>query len=212
MEVDYLVTEVEKVVQDATYDASWIIGKFNEALTLAATMYRIPGLQTTSVVKALASANAEAMPKTYLHDLFLVTTQTYPQGVLIAPNIKELSGIVDPRQVGAVQAVAVDGRVLSFRPVPEVDEDLKLFFYSKPKELEAGDSFPDYIPEILQKEIFQNYVQKEAYLLIEDGIDGVMPNTQKYSALAMGGLASLASFYPNAPKGRPEVRRKLEFF
>ena len=52
MEVDAIVTEVEKIVQDATYDETWIIGKFNEALTLVATMCRIPGLQTTAPVEA----------------------------------------------------------------------------------------------------------------------------------------------------------------
>ena len=30
------------------------------------------------------------MPKTFLHDLYLVTTATYPKGILIAPNLKEL--------------------------------------------------------------------------------------------------------------------------
>ena len=212
MEVDAIGTEVEGIVQDATYDADWIIRKFNEALTLVATMCRIPGLQAMTTLSVLAGVTSAAMPKTFLHDLYLVTTATYPQGVLIAPNLKELVANSDNEQTGPVQMVAVDGKILNFRPIPEVAEDLSCHFYSLPKELSAGDSFPEYIPSILQKEIFQNYVLKEAYLQIEDGIDGGMPNTQKYSGLTAVAMASLVAFYPNAPKAKPEVTRHLVWF
>jgi hypothetical protein len=212
MEVNAIVTEVEGIIQDATYDETWIIKKFNEVLTLVATLCRIPGLQTVATVNVLAGATNAAMPKTFLHDLYLVTTATYPQGILIAPNLKELVANSDNEQTGPVQMVAVDGKILNFRPIPEEPEDLMLHFYAKPKELAAGDLFPDYIPEILHKEIFQNYALKEAYLQIEDGIDGVMPNTQKYGGLAANGMASLVDFYPNAPKAKPETRRNLVWF
>ncbi len=218
MEVDAIVTEIEAIVQDTTYDETWIIRKFNEVLTLVATMCRIPGLQAVVPVSALVGATSVAMPKTFLHDLFLVTTATYPKGILIAPNLKELIGSRElirctvPEQTGPVHMVAVDGKILNFRPIPEVAEDLALHFYAKPKELAAGDFFPDYIPEILHKEIFQNYALKEAYLQIEDGIDGGMPNTQKYAGLAATGIASLVAFYPNAPKAKPELKRHLVWF
>ena len=212
MEVDTIVTEVEGIIQDATYDAPWIIRKFNEALLLVATLCRIPGLQKPEVVHVLAGAVSAPIPKTYLHDLYLVTTPTYPQGILIAPNLKELKANSDPEQTGPVQIISLDGKTLNFRPIPEEAEDLMLHFYGVPKELAAGDPFPDYIPAILHKEIFQNYALKEAYLQIEDGIDGVMPNTQKYSGLAAMGMSSLVAFFPNAPKAKPEVKRNLVWF
>lgn len=212
MEVDAIVTEVEAILQDATYDSVWIIGKFNEALLMVATMCRIPGMQAVASVRALTTATSVAMPKTFLHDLFLVTTETCPQGTLIAPNLKELVACSVPDQTGPVAMVAVDGKYLNFRPTPDVAEDLMLHFYGKPKELAAGDLFPDYIPDILHKEIFQNYALSQAYLQIEDGIDGAMPNTQKYSGLAANGIASLVAFYPNAPKAKPDVARRVVWF
>ncbi len=212
MEIDAVVTEVERIVQDANYDATWIIGKLNEALNLVATICRIPGLQTVAKVSVQAGAASAAMPKTFLHALYLVTTATYPQGILIAPNLKELVANSDNERRGPVQIIAVDGKTLNCRPIPEVAEDLTLHFYGKPKELAAGDIFPDYIPEILQKEIFQNYALKEAYLQIEDGIDGVAPNTQKYGGLAAVAIGALSAFYPNAPKMKPEVKRNLVWF
>ena len=212
MEVDAIVTETEGIIQDTTYDGIWIIRKFNECLLLVAALCRIPGLQAAATAIALAGATSAAMPKTFLHDLYLVTTAIYPQGILIAPNLKQLVANSDNEQTGPVAMVAVDGKILNFRPIPEVDENLMLHFYAKPKELAAGDVFPDYIPEILQKEIFQNYVLKEAYLQIEDGIDGVAPNTQKYGGLAAVAIASLVAFYPNAPKSKPEVKRSVVWF
>lgn len=207
MEVDTIASEVEMVIQDAQYNAAWAIEKFNEALLMIAAMCRIPGLQTTAQVTAVANTMTVAMPRNYLHDLYMVTTPTYPQGIVIAPNIKEMKTITDDLTIGSVGAICLDGKVLNFRPIPEVDEVLTLYFYAKPKELAAGDVFPDYVPEILHKEIFKNYALKEAYLQIEDGIDGNNPNTKKYDAMAAIGIASLVAFYPNAPKARPNVLR-----
>lgn len=212
LEVDKLVTDVEGIVQDPTYDATWIIKKLNEVLSLVATMCRIPGLQSAVPVNIQAAASNVAMPKAFLHDLYLVTSQIYPKGIIIAPNIKELVANSDPEQTGPVQMVAVDGKILNCRPIPEIAEVLTCYFYAKPKELYAGDSFPDYIPPILQKEIFQNYALKEAYLQIEDGIDGEMVNTQKYTGLTATGISSLVSLYPNAPKAKPKVKRNLVWF
>ena len=212
MEVDDIVTAVEAIIQDTTYDETWIIQKFNEAMMLISLTCRIPGWQMSAVVTAEIGATSIILPKTYLRELYLVTTETYPQGILIAPNLKDLTANTDPDQEGPVEVVALDGKTLNFRPKPLVAEDLTLFFYGAPKELAAGDSFPDYIPPILHKEIFQNYALKEAYLQIEDGIDGGAPNTQKYGGLAAVAMASLVAFYPNAPKSKPEVKRNLVWF
>jgi len=207
MEVDDIVTAVEAIIQDTTYDETWIIQKFNEAMMLISLTCRIPGWQMSAVVTAEIGATSIILPKTYLRELYLVTTETYPQGILIAPNLKDLATNTDPDQEGPVEVVALDGKTLNFRPKPLVAEDLTLFFYGAPKELAAGDSFPDYIPPILHKEIFQNYALKEAYLQIEDGIDGVMTNTNKYAGLAGTAIAALAAFYPNASKARAILRR-----
>lgn len=212
MEVDDIVTRVEGIVQDTTYDSVWIIDKFNECLLLIAGLCRIPGLQFNQPVTAALGGLSVAMPKTFVHDLYMATSVTYPQGLLIAPNLPSLIKSVHPESTGPVQIVALEGKTLHFRPVPEEAETLSLFYYGTPKELSSGDSFPDYIPAILQKEIFLGYACKEAYSEIEDGTDGKAPNTAKYSSMAAAGLNSLVEFYPSAPKARPELRRGGSFF
>lgn len=211
MEVNVVAAEVESTVQDAQYDDAWAITKFNEVLYAIAETCYIPGLAASAPVTAAAGGNNVAMPSTYLRGLYQATTPTYPRGLIIRPNVKELrkeiDAVVDPVEEGCVQLVAVDSRTLHFRPTPVLAETITLFFYGYPVELEAGDEFPDYIPTFLQKEIFLNYALKEAYLKIEDGIDGSMVNTQKYGSLAGGAIEMLKRFYPDAPKARVDVVR-----
>lgn len=207
MEVNTLAVEAERVIQDSEYDQVWAIGKFNECLLLLATICRIPGLQGTEIVNVGAGNSFTTMPKSYLHDMYRANTATYPGGLLIAPNDKELATMFPMEQTGNIAAVSVDGSILHVRPLPEADELVTLNYYAKPKELFAGDNFPGYIPEILHKEIFLNYALKEAYIQIEDGIDGKEPNNAKYSAMAAAGINLLSQFYSTAPKARPEIQR-----
>ena len=212
MEVDTLATTVGEIIQDETYGAAWIIGKFNECLLLAATLCRIPGLQTSKPVTAEAGAARVQVPSNYLRDLFHIKTAAYPQGIVIAPNIKELKACIRPDETGAIQIACLDGKYLHLGPIPEAGETLELHYYRKPEELIAGGEFPNYLPEIFQKELYQNYALKEAYMLIEDGVDGKIPNTQKYSGAFSAALGALEAFYPNAPKARPNIRRAWSDF
>ena len=211
MEVNVVAAEVESTVQDAQYDATWAITKFNEVLNAIAETCLMPGLAVSAPVTAAAGGSSVLMPLTYLRGLYQATTPTYPRGVIIRPNGKELrkeiDAAVDPVEEGCVQIVAVDNRTLHFRPTPVLAEVITLFFYGYPEELLAGDDLPDYIPSFLQKEIFLNYALKEAYMKIEDGIDGSMVNTQKYGGLAGGAIEMLKKFYPDAPKPRVDVKR-----
>jgi hypothetical protein len=210
--VDSEVAEAIGIVQDATYDADWMIQKFNECLILVATGCRIPGLQVTAPVTALVNATSVAMPKSYLHDLFFVTSPTYPKGLLIAPDLPCLIQNTDTDAIGQPVMVTLIEKTLHMRPVPEVQEILTLYYYGTPGELAVGDVFPTYIPAAVQKELFANYALAKAYKQIEDGIDGATPNYNKYEGLASSAIGFLQKMYPNAAKARPTRPRHLEFF
>jgi hypothetical protein len=212
MEISRILTEFEAVIQDSSYDETWQLLKINECLILLATMCRIPGLQRTEAITAGAASSSAPMSKKYLHDLYQVTTPTYPQGLLLAPNLKALKETFDPEQTGAVAMVALEYKTLHYRPIPEEEEVLTCSFYGLPAELAESDDLPAYIPELFQKEIFLNYLLKEAFMKIEDGIDGVMFNTQKYGNAYAGALATIQELYPHAPKARPEIKRAGSFF
>jgi hypothetical protein len=214
MEVDAIRIEVEKILQDDDYSGDWIVSRFNEALLLIATVCRIPGLQETMPLTTVMGAANLIMPESYLHDLFLVTTTTYPKGIVICPNIKDFNFRkgTGSNNSGLTQMVSLDALVLSYWPIPDAVEILNCSYYAKPAVLDAGGDFPSYIPETLQRPIFQNYVLKEAYMQIEDGTDGKSFNTEKYNGLAMAGIQNLVNLFPNAPKMKPEIRRSSSFF
>jgi hypothetical protein len=207
MEVDPIAAEIESTVQDAQYNAAWAITKFNEAMNAIALVCRIPGLQASAPLTLGVGTSSIAMPKTYLRELYMVTTPTYPQGILIAPNLKEFRANTVAEAEGPIEMCVAENKIFYYNPKPLEEEIATLYFYGSPKELAAGDSFPDYIPPFLQKELFLNYALKEAYLKIEDGIDGVMFNTQKYAGLSNAAIEMLKAFYPEAPKAKPAIAR-----
>lgn len=214
MEVDAVRAEVQSVLQDSAFTDDWIIGKFNKILLLIATVTRIPALQLTKPLTAAVGTSSLVLPLTYLHDLYLVTSEVYPKGLPLYHNYRSfLSAQGDyATDDGQIEMVHLSGKVLSYYRSPEVAEVLTCSYYSKPVTLEAGDDFPDYIPETLQETIFQSFALKEAYLKIEDGTDGKAVNTEKYNGIAGSGVQTLIQMHPNAPKARPEIIRVKTFF
>lgn len=212
MEVTALATEVERIVSDSFYNQAWAVTKFNDCLNSIATKCRIPALQVSHPLTVTAGTVVATVPKTYLHELYLATSVTYPHGLLLAPNLQEMIRSSHPDDTGNPAMICIEGSLVHFRPKPSENEIITLYYYGKPRELALGDEFPTYIPDMLQDKIFVNYALTEAYLQIEDGIDGANPNTGKYGGLAAGYLASLIQFYPYAPKARPDVKRSRSEF
>lgn len=215
MEVDVIASDVNGIIKDEEkYPIPWIIGKFNEALLKIATMLNIPGLQYSAPLSISIGATSVTMPKSYLHDLYLITSVTYPNGLILLPNKQELitrtADCVD--NTGPVSIASLDGKILSVWPLAEEAETLTAYYYTKPKTLEAGDVFPDYIPETLHRDFFQSFALKEAYNEIEDGTDGKSFNTEKYSNSFALAAAALVNLYPDAPKARRTIRRRMTWF
>jgi len=212
MDVDGAIAEAQAIIQDTTYTDAWMLERLNIGLNEIAAVFCLPGQSTTSMVTALASANQVPMPADFHHSLFLATTLTYPQGLLLAPNVKELVRSSSPYITGPVNSVAVEHKTLHYRPVPTESEEINLYYYKKIKPLYAGMALPSWLPEHLQMDVCVNYLCREAFTQIEDGIDGNMPNTNKYGNRFAAAMFLLRQFYPNAAKARPETQRNLVWF
>lgn len=214
MEVDDIVVKALDEIKDTSYTATWAIEKINEAMLLVATACLIPGLQVNAPVIALAGSSSVALPRSYLREVFMVTSTVFPQGMPIAPNERELTALSHPDETGNVRMVTVKGSSLLYIPKPVEDETLNCFFYTYPAELMAGDTVPSYgmLPEIILKGVVLNYVIKEAYLHIEDGVDGGTPNYTKFNNLMAGNLAALSNFFPTAPKQVVQYERRPVWF
>ena len=212
MDVNGAIAEAQDIIRDDSITAAWLLERANMCLYDVAGIFLIPGLATDATVNALTTANNVPMPTVYHHNLYAATTATHPNGLRLAPNLKDILVFKDHEAVGPVETIAVDHRTLHYRPVPEATEAIKLFFYQKPKEVVAGSPIPSWIPLHLQARLLVNYLAHEAYIKIEDGMDEKTPNTIKYLNRYNQGLAMLQQFYPRASRPKYEINRKVAWF
>ena len=212
MDVNGAIAEAQDIIRDDSITAAWLLERANMCLYDIAGIFLIPGLATDANVNALSTANNVPMPTNYHHDLYSATTTTYPNGLRLAPNLKDILVFEDHEEVGPVNTIAVDFRTLHYRPVPEADEAISAYYYQKPKEVVAGSPIPAWIPMHLQARLLVNYLAHEAYIKIEDGMDEKTPNTIKYLNRYNQGLAMLQQFYPRASRPKYEINRKVAWF
>lgn len=75
-------------------------------------------------------------------------------------------------------------------------EDITVHFYRLPVDMSDGDDPPDGIPLHLQDPLLVNYACYKIFELIEDGIEGVGVNTQRYEKRFLQALKTLEMSIP----------------
>jgi hypothetical protein len=140
------------------------------------------------------------MPADYHHSLYLATSETYPNGLILRPNLKDLIATHYPDAAGPVEKVAVEFQTLYYKPIPEEAEIITLYYYKNPDEITLVSDLLSWIPSHLQKPLMVNYLVKELFSQIEEGIDGQTPNTTKYMNFYGQALMMMEAFYPKASK------------
>jgi len=201
MNVEGVIYEVRSITRDESFDDNWMVERLNMGLQEIAAVLAIPGLSTSDTVTATSTDDGHvALPVDFSHDLYLATTEEYPNGLILCENLKSLIAQYDPDETGNVRMVAVQFQDLYYAPFVEDDEDITLHYYKNPEALTLGGILPSWMPVHLQKSLMVNYLAKEIFTQIEEGIDGQMPNTAKYSQLYGQGLQLLQAFYPKTAK------------
>jgi len=206
MNVEGVITEVRGIVKDESYDDLWMLERLNMGLTEIAALFLIPGLSASDTVSALTTVDHVAMPVDFHHDLYLATTETYPNGLVLSPNLKDLIVTANHDLTGNVQKVTVEFQTLYYAPIPsEAAETITLYYYMNPTAITLVSDLPTWIPSHLQKPLMVNYLAKELFSQIEEGVDGNTPNTSKYANFYGQGLMILERFYPRASKPKYEI-------
>jgi len=207
MDVESVITEARDITKEESYDDDWMVKRINMGLQEIASLFCIPGLSTSATVSALTTGNIVAMPSDFLHSLFLATTETYPNGLSLAPSLKDLTAnaYLYP-DTGDVQRVAVEFKSLCYVPIPaDAAETITIYYYKNPDAITLVSDLPAWIPAHLQKPLVLSYLCKEIFTLVEEGIDGQVPNTTKHINLYGQGLMMLQQFYPKASKPKYAV-------
>ena len=99
-------------------------------------------------------------------------------------------------QDGRISEVVEQGGQLYYQGIPPSEEVITVHFYRLPVDMEDGEDTPDGIPSHLQIDLLTNFAAWKAFELIEDGLEGEAPNTEKYKNNFYVSLRTLELFIP----------------
>lgn len=192
-----ITQEVKNIIQDSSFD-SLVAGYINEALLQAAGRVNIPDLKRVGI--------AQTIP-----EQLYVSLVGLPEGFsgrlskLLTPDIiqfKDIETLVDwvnsqsrsLTEVGAVEAVALEGRVLWYYPSPATEQDISAIVYTNPVILEDADDVPTFLPDHCHRNIAVHGAAYIAYDTIEDGIGDAKVNTTFHYTMFEKGITQLAEW------------------
>ena len=187
--------DVLGTVQDDGYNEDSIISFVNSAMTEIAGKVLLPELQTQGTVLTVVSQNYAALSATFHRNLFYCYSETNLREIDIYKDFRKILkqvGVID--QAGYIYGVAIRGSNLHYQGIPATPETLQIHFYRKPTVILSREETPLELPESLAESLLFNYCCKRIYSKIEDGIDGKMANTIKYSGWYAQALLDLAEF------------------
>jgi hypothetical protein len=167
----------------------------------------LPGLRTSSDVVTSLSCSYVALPSDFLRDFDRCHSSTNERNVKIRQSLSVLGDEFYDTwdSSGDVESVACDANYLHYQKIPTSVETLKMYYLSKPTMLSSMDDVPDYIPNNHQSDLLVNYAVKEMYTQIENGLDGKMPNTIKYTGLYETAIKKLVGYLNSI--SRPKWRK-----
>ena len=109
-------------------------------------------------------------------------------------------------QIGSITSVIEKGNNFYYQGIPSTPENVTIHYYRYPIPMDAIADTPDGIPSHLQRSLLVNYTAWKIYELIEDGIEGPGPNTQRYMELFYRALKTLELSIPYPNRGMNLLR------
>lgn len=183
-----LITRADKLVGDSSlYDN---LGDFInqgvqeiaggvKSLLLDVIIPPLPNLFTIATVITTTEAFVD-MPNTYQRGLQLAVSSSGTE-INIANSFIDFSRTYPALdRVGSISEVVEFGDKLYYQGIPKNAEEVTLHFYRKPIDMVEDTDTPDGVPEHLQIALLTNFAAWKAYEIIEDGLEGEMPNTIKF--------------------------------
>lgn len=162
---------------------SWITPPLPELLTIGTvtTDITLPYVaMPTSFHRNLEFAVDSSGTEISIAKSFIEFTETYPA--------------LD--STGSITEVTEQGNIFYYQSIPTVAEDVTIHYYKKPTDMAVDADEPDGIPIHLQKSLLINHACWKLFELIEDGLEGPGPNTQRYMGLFFQALQTLELSIP----------------
>lgn len=209
--LSYLVSEIDRILDDPAYTEDTIISKINNAITnIAAGILTsegtisppLPDLYTTGSVSTSTTYPYVSLPVDYQRNVLVIYDST---GVKINPPIggnyysyslflKQITDL-SLAESGSVTKLAIKGLRLYYQGIPTASESLGLHYYRKPTDLVADNDEPEGIPSHLHERLIVHYVLKEIMgSKIEDGQDNTGIGTKYHTGKFNEAMIELIQF------------------
>lgn len=186
MNLSEIREEVLGLIQDTSYDDDDIDGRVNEVLQYLNQEVALPGLKRIGTIDTaldVAYVSLSTLTKGFNGWLSKVKN-TDGDDIPIYPTLDILMDDGDMDEVGAVEAVAVEGSIMWYRKIPTAAETLTVLYYQKSSALSLDADEPSDFPSGLHRKLFVNGTACYIFDEIEDGIDAEKVNTKNQNWIA----------------------------
>lgn len=196
--LDVAQTLAEKVavkVDDRSYTYDTILNKLNTGLRWIAGKYLLPDLETFEDIETDPGVSHVPLPRDYQRNLRWAHSVTHNRPTKIYPSTVHLFrwfSMLD--QTGRIIGIAIKGRDLYYQRIPAAAETIRLNYWRYPERIDMRTEKVDCLPEHLVEALLVNYVCRDIFSEIEDGLEEEKVNTKHYAIMFTAALKDLSDF------------------
>lgn len=183
--------EVKLAVNDPMFTDSMIDSYINttyQEIVAACLVPELKGIDTVTTSTTEAFVALTGVTGGFSGVLSRVYSST-GESITIYPKLETLMDLTGTlSEQGDIEAVALEGRILWYSPIPTTAEVLTLIYYKNPDPLTDNSDSPSSIPEFLHRQILVNGAASLMFDTFEDGLDGLKVNTRAREMSKIDGL------------------------
>ena len=213
--LDVAQTLAEKVavkIDDRSYTYDTILDKLNTGLRWIAGKYLLPDLETIEDVETDPGVNHIPLPRDYQRKLTWAHNVTHNRGTKIYPSTAQLFrwfSMLD--QTGRIIGIAIKGRDLYYQRIPDAAETLRLNYWRYPERIDMRTEKVECLPEHLVEPLLVNYVCRDIFSEIEDGMEGEKLNTKHHAVMFTSAIADLKEFLGPEKRLPVEIETEIDW-
>lgn len=174
-------TEIENLVQDASFVSATINTYINLTILYAGTQADIPELKridTVDTITSQAYASLSGLTGGFSGRLRRVKNADGDSVTIFSDLALLMDAYPTMIEAGDVEAVALEGSTLWYHKIPATAETLTCLYYRNPTTLSADGESPSDFPEHLHRYLFVNGTAYMIYDQIEDDVEDKKVNTR----------------------------------
>jgi len=210
-------TRVERIVHDISYHGDVADDYINNALRRCAGFVLLPDLESSGNITTSSTASAVAIPLSWNFDrnLYLCSAVVeQPSKIKVLSSIALLAREYPDYRLnvaqGNIEACSASRTAFAYYKTPTEAVVLRCAFYKKPTLLVRDADEPSILPDFLHYDLLVSGACAAIFTEIEEGIDGIMVNTNKYSKKFDKAIEDLKDYFKTG-QSRPEPSRASSF-